>query len=369
MNAFCILYADGFSSSHAGELSGERTLASVPFGGRFRLVDFMLSCLVGAKVHDIGIVARNKYGSLMDHVGWGKDWDLNRKNGGLKFLTPFLQNATAVTGDNEFDILANIRSFITSRLPEYCILATSNVVFNSDLNKLFAFHTEKGADISFLYKRTPPDAQDMEVTIDADGRMIDALYHSEKAGQEAPVLLNAILLKKQLLLSLIEKGQTYGWTSIKRDMIARNLHDLRIYGMENAGYSAVINSVGDYFRASMELLTPEVRRQVFHGTNPILTRIKDSVPTMYGEDNLVLNSLIADGCRVNGYVENSILFRDVKVAKGAVVKNSILMQNTVVEEGATLSCVIADKDVRITANRLLAGSETMPFIINKGRCV
>lgn len=369
MNAFCILFADSNETLDLSELSNERTLASVPFGGRYRLVDFVLSSLVGAQIRNIGIVTRNKYGSLMDHVGWGKDWDLNRKNGGIKFLTPFLKTSDSAAIGNRIEALNSVMDYIKTSLPEYCILCDSNVVMNMDIEKFMEYHEEKGGDITFAYTNMPINAKELEVMLDEDGKLIDTMYHQNSHSEKKNVQLNMIILKKDLLVSIIEKGVTYGWYSIKKDIIAHRFNEYTMYGYKVDSYTSVINSVETFYKSNMDLLNKDVRLELFMGKNPILTRIKDSVPTIYGESSKVTNSLVADGCKIEGTVENSIIFRDVKIAKGAVIKNSIIMQNTTVSENASLNCVITDKDVVINADRMLAGTETMPFIINKGKNV
>lgn len=369
MNAFCILFSDISGASQMGELSDIRTLASVPFGGRFRLVDFTLSSLVAANVSSIGIVTRNKYGSLMDHVGWGKDWDLNRKNGGIKFLTPFLRDSDSALSDNKFDTLNSIMNFIKDSLPEYCIICEGNVVFNMDFEKMLDFHISRDADITFAYKNMQPSETDLEVMFDDSGRLIDTLYHANVVEDNKNVALNIIMLKKDLLISLVEQGITYGWSSFKRDVYSKKFSTMNIYGYEIEGYSALIRNVNDYYNSNMDLLDYEVRNQLFASENPIITRIKDSVPTIYGENSHVKNSLVADGCTIDGTVENSIIFRDVKVEKGAVIKNSIIMQNTLVGKNSSLTSVITDKDVTITEEQVLAGTQSTPFIINKGKTV
>lgn len=369
MNVFCILFADSNETLDLSELSNERTLASVPFGGRYRLVDFILSSLIGAHIRNIGIVTRDKYGSLMDHVGWGKDWDLNRKNGGIKFLTPFLRSQDYTSIGNRIEALNSVMDYIKTSLPEYCIICDSNMVLNVDLKKFMKYHEEKGADISFAYKRMPTTSKELEVTLNEDGRLVDTLYHQYPHEDEKDIQLNIVIMKRDLLVSLIEKGVTYGWYSIKKDVIAHGFNDYKIYGYKVDGYTAVIKSVDDYYDANMDLLNKDVRLELFMGKNQILTRIKDSVPTIYGEKCIITNSLVADGCKINGTVENCIVFRDVRIEKGAVVRNSILMQGTVIGEKCELTCVITDKNVTVENGKVLAGTKTMPFIVNKGKIV
>ncbi len=369
MNAFCILFSDNNHTSKMGELTANRAIASIPFGGRFRLVDFMLSSLVAGNVSNIGIVAKNNYGSLMDHIGWGKDWDLNRKNGGVKFLTPYIEDADAVIGENKIESLNSIMGFIKNSLPEYCIICDGNIVCSINFEDIMEEHQRVGADITFAYKNMKPCAKELEVFVDENGRLVDTLYHTSDVDKNGNVVLNIMLLKKDLLISLVEQGITYGWTSIKRDVFSRNFNSMNIHGYEVDGYVSVIKDINDYYNTSMSLLNEDVRRAFYYSEIPILTRIKDSVPTIYGDNCSVKNSLIADGCNINGNVENCIIFRDVKIENGAVLKNCIIMQNTVLREGSSLSYVITDKDVEITSGQSLSGSLSMPFIINKGKKV
>ena len=370
MNAFCILFTDTYdnSDSKISELSNARTLASIPFGGRYRLIDFMLSSLVSAQVGDIGIITKSKYGSLMDHVGWGKDWDLNRKNGGLKILTPFA-NDSILYSDNQFDILRSVHGYIDNLLEEYCIIADSNMVINLDFNKVFEAHEKSGADMTVLYRSAVPKAGDMDLHTGEDGKIQDVLVHTAEEKEEKMVALNILLLKKSLLRELIDWGVTYGWKSFGRDVITKKLHELNIYGYQHEGYCELIDSLEVYLRSNLEMLNSDIRKEIFNEDRPILTRIKDSVPTKYGDSANVKNSYIADGCVINGVVENSIIFRNVKIEKGARIKNSVVMQNTIIEENAALTSVISDKNVRVTSNKTLSGCDTLPVVINKGKIV
>ncbi len=370
MNAFCILFTDNYNSgdSKMNELSNKRSLASIPFGGRYRLIDFMLSSLVGAHVRDIGIITKSKYGSLMDHVGWGKDWDLNRKNGGLKYLTPFATDADPYS-DNQFDILRSVHGYIDDKLQEYCIIADSNIVANLDFNKIFKFHSEKGADITVLCKNTVSGSGDMELGLDSDGKVKNVLLHTDASSDSAHIAMNVYILKKSLLRELISWGVTYGWKDFGKDVISKKFTELNIFGYEHDGYCELIDSLEVYLRANLEMLNGDTRKGLFATDQPILTRTKDSVPTKYGDNANVKNSYIADGCVINGEVENSIIFRNVKIEKGAKVKNSIIMQNSLVEENSSLNCIIVDKNARITENKTLSGCDTLPVVITKGKTV
>ncbi len=370
MNAFCILFTDTYDNGNSkiNELSNPRTLASIPFGGRYRLIDFMLSSLVGAQVGDIGIITKSKYGSLMDHVGWGKDWDLNRKNGGLKILTPFATDSIQYT-DNQFDILRSIHGYIDSTLEEYCIIADANLVINLDFNKVFEAHQKNDADITVLCRNAVPQTGDIELQLEDGGKVSDVLIHTAPACGEKTVALNIFILKKSLLRELIDWGVTYGWKTFGKDVITKKFTELKIYGYRHAGYCTLIDSLEVYLRSNLEMLNSEIRNEIFNDEQPVLTRIKDTVPTKYGDDACVKNSYIADGCVIDGNVENSIIFRNVKIEKGARIQNSVVMQNTIIEENTSLNSVISDKNVRITSNKSLSGCDTLPVVINKGKTV
>ena len=364
MNAFCILFSNTYENNEISELTKLRTPASIPFGGRYRLVDFVLSSLVKASVRDVGIITNNKYASLVDHVGMGRAWDLSRKNGGLKVLPPY-RNGIVSDHDNFFKALYDIKGYAEDMLQEYCIIANTNMVCNIDFEDILLAHQRSDADVTVVYRNAPAQQGDMEIRCDETGRVDYALLNTSDTDEIKPVTMKVYLMKKELLLTLIDKGATYGWDDFDIDVIAKQRDELKIYGYEHTGYCAVINTLEQFYRANMELLKPEVQKELLKSDYNILTRIKDSVPTVYGENNSVKNSFVADGCHIDGIVENSIIFRDVKIAKGAHVKDCIIMQKTEIGEGAQLNCVISDKDVKIGENITLTGNPKIPFVITK----
>lgn len=366
MNAFSILFSDTFHYDRIGELTKNRNLASVPFGGRYRLVDFVLSSLVKAHVPNVGVITRNNYSSLVDHLGSGKDWDLSRKNGGLKILTPFANTMGSANPNNKFEALNSVKTYIRHSLPEYCILADTNIVCNIDFKKMLAFYQEKNADVVCLYKKREVYEDSTSVQINENGQIAGSRYHGSANGEKDNFVLKVYLMKKDFLLNLIDTGITYGWEEFNRDFITKHFQTYRIFAMEQTGYCKVLRTIGDYYRANLDLLNPKIRREVFQSGTHILTKIKDSVPTMYGSYAKIKNSLIADGCKINGTVENCIIFRDVNIKKGAVVKNSIIMQNAEISENCQITNVIADKNMSLNEGVVLTGSESFPFIIAKG---
>lgn len=347
------------------ELTGLRTMGSVPFAGRYRLIDFALSNMVNAGIEKVGVMTKSNYQSLMDHLGTGKPWDLSRKTEGMFLLPPF---STAEQGSN-VDKIASLKGamgFISRSTEEYVLFSDCNAVFNMDVQELMEFHTEKDADITILYKNgNSPALQDtMIMDIDTDGR-VEKVSFAPTGAENVNYSLNMILMKKSLLERLMNEAISQNYNDFESDIIQRNTGRLRIYGLEFKNYSVTIDSMATYFNANMSLLNPENCRDLFNLERPVYTKIKDEVPTTYGIVSKVKNSLVASGCIIEGEVENSIIFRGARIEKGAVVKNSIVMQDTYVAQNSVLNCVVADKSVVVTPNKTLSGAENYPVYIGK----
>ncbi len=360
----CILFSESYGGTQ-NELAVSRTLATIPFAGRYRLIDFILSSLVNANITDIGILTKEHYGSLSDHIGYGKDWGLDRRDAGLKILTPFAKEESALTRNRSaVDALLSAKGYLKKGDEDYVILADTNQVINLNFNAMIKAHKKSSADITILYREVSAPSNGLVIECDEAGRVVDAQF-----GATGKMMLNVIIFNKELLISLLDKAYTYGWTDLTRDFITQNIGTLNIFAFEHKGYSAVINTVADYYKASMDLIKTNIRKELFYSEMPILTRVKNSIPTTYGFDCKVKNSLIADGCEINGELNNCIVFRGVKIKKGAVLNNCIIMQHTEIGENARLNCVITDKDVTVEDNHILSGYETYPFVISKGKTV
>ncbi len=358
-----------FSSAYDGclpELTALRTMASVPFAGRYRLIDFVLSNMVNAGIENIGVITKSNYHSLMDHLGTGKAWDLSRKTKGLMLLPPF---STAEQGgnDNKIASLHGIKGFIARANEEYVLLSDCNSISNIDIEALTQYHTEKNSDITIVYKKgeVPALSDMMVLNLDENGKVkeIDITPVEEKTGNYS---MGVILMKKSLLERLMNEAMSRRYTDFETEIIQKNVSKLNIYGFETKGYSATVDSLASYFKASMDLLNIENCNDLFNSERPIFTKVKDDMPSTYGIGSKVKNSLVANGCIIDGEVENSIIFRGVRIEKGAVVKNSIVMQDGFVAAGAQLNYVITDKVAVVTPNKVLSGAENYPFYIGKG---
>lgn len=351
------------------ELSRQRTMASIPFGGRYRLVDFALSNMVNAGITTVGIVTKNNYQSLIDHLGSGKEWDLARKDGGIILLPPYADE-TEAPFHNRLEALKGVTGFLTRRKEDYVVIADADGVARMDIGDIIRYHEGKCADITMVYHQETDNTDAsyfMSLIPDEEGRIREIQINPEVKGAYN-FYTNVMVLKRDLLLNLISEANVHGYSSFGRDILSKNLESLKIYGYAFNGYFANFNSIAKYYANSMQLLKKEVRDELF-GARDIYTKVRDSAPSKYGEQALVKNSLVSDGCIIEGTVENCILFRGVKVGKGTVIRNSIIMQDTEIGEGAQLDCVITDKNVVIRDRRHLAGCEEIPFFIRKGRMV
>lgn len=349
------------------EITASRTLGSVPFGGRYRLIDFALSNLANSGIRDVGVVPSRNYQSLMDHLGSGQEWDMARKNGGLSVLPPYgRQNGAPYKG--RMEALAGIQGFVKNSPAETVVLSDSDVVANIDLAPVLKQHRESGADITLIYKNTEvfPKRRDCTALyFDEEGRLCDLDIGAELSGKQN-IYLDIAIIKKPLLDKLIAESVKRDERSFVRFVLLGKCKELDIRGFCFGGWSNKMAGLTNYLESSLALLRPEVRASLFPAKRPIYTRVRDELSAKYGPEAKAENSLITDGCVIEGEVSDSLLFRGAKIGKGAVVRGSVLMHNTVVGEGAVLENVITDKNVVISAGVHLSGSEKYPMYLPKG---
>ncbi|MDF2669154.1 MAG: glgD [Paenibacillus sp.] len=351
------------------ELTYGRCVASVPFGGRYRLVDFMLSSMVNSGISNVAVFAHTKYRSLMDHLGSGKEWDLDRKRNGLFLLPPAVDEMQDMLKGDLFHFNRH-RDYFYRSPDDYVIIARSHMVCNIDFTKVLEAHLESGADVTVVYKDTVDQgsARCRRLEINDEGRVTAMQDHLGRLAT-TNVSMEIFILRKDLLLDLVQVSLAEGHDHFVRNAIMRNVNRLRIHGYKYEGYLGIVNTIMSYYQHSMNLLNPEVYRDLFFSPGLIYTKIKDEPPTKYLRSSHASNSLIANGCHVEGSVENSILFRGVKVRKGASVKNCIVMQNCEIGEFVSLENAILDKDVIVGRGRELLGASTAPFIAAKKRII
>ncbi|OQB23510.1 MAG: Glycogen biosynthesis protein GlgD [Firmicutes bacterium ADurb.Bin182] len=368
-DTFGLIYT-GESNMELRDLTHSRSVAAVPFGGRYRCIDFLLSCMVNSGIINVGVIAQKNYHSLMDHLGSGKEWDLNRKRDGLFILPPFMTRENTGIYKGTVDALRSCMGYIRRSPQRYILLTGSHVIYNTTYNKMAEQHITTGADITIMYSRNSaaePDGQydDLRLTLDETGRVTDLALNPYRPKSDAQSC-DAFLMEKTLLEYLLEESVSHANYDFTRDILLKKTETLRMFGWEYKGYVARINSLESYFKHNMALLNRSVSEDLFNPEHPIYTKVKDEVPAYYAKGAAVSNSFVADGCIIEGEVENSVLFRGVRVAKGASVKNSILMQAAEVQEQCALDHVVLDKSVIIKRGRSLKGYDNFPIILRKG---
>ena len=368
-----------FPNSYDGlvpELVKERLMASIPFASRYRLVDFAISSMARAGIDNISLIARENYLSLMDHLGSGREWDLARKNGGLNIIPPYAQKEIKVY-NGRVEALESIKSFLVSQKEKYVVMSDSNIVANLNYGEIIDVHKKSGADVTVVYrkqeipetfKKPVGTSQDLYYTLDLEGNRVKQLFVNSKRDGIVDFSMNVYVIDRELLIRLVDEAYVLGFTCFERDVLAPQIDMLDVQGYLYEGYAAHIYDMKSYFDENMALLKDENLEGLF-GPGPVWTKIRDDNPTRYIKGAKVSNVMAADGCVIEGEVENSILFRGVKIAKGAKIKNCVLMQDTIVGEGANLEYVITDKDVTITAGKALSGTDTFQVYVAKKQTV
>lgn len=355
------------------ELTNQRSVAALPLAGRYRVVDFILSSMVNSGVRNVGVIMQRNYRSLMDHLGSGKEWDLHTRNNGLFLLPPFV---TQETGGEYLGVLDALRAnfdYLRRSKQRLALLTNSNMVFNMNFEPMIRQHEQTDADITLLYTKV---RRDMELSsagkhthaflnVEKDGRISDMEVNPNAANYDT-MYMNVLLIKRTLLMHLVDGAAAHGEHDINRELIqpAIKSGSLKVYGYEFEGYYRRIETIKSYFRCNMDLLDYNVRQELFK-KSPVYTKTRDDVPAVYRDGNSVKNSLVADGCVIEGSVENCVLFRGVHIGRNASVKNAIIMQDSEIEDSVELENVILDKNVTVRAHGRLIGQVQYPIVIGK----
>lgn len=370
MNVMGIIFAN---DATMGVLTDLRTMASLPFGGRYRQVDFALSNLAAAGVRHVGIVTRHNYQSLINHIGPGEEWGLELEEGGLEYLTPYATSTTD-TYRGKLESLYSAMSFLEfGPEDELVVMIDSAVLSNIDLNKVIASHIESGRDITVVAKAGVADGEktlDLAIKLDESGNIADMAV-DYRAPQDYLSSMDIFVLSKKWLIRQVREHIAHNRYHMDRDLVMglweKNAAAVHIYPF--TGIAMFNESVEEYFRNSLSLNQKEVRHELFSGNHPVYTKVRDRVPSCYGDNCRISGCIVADGCILDGEAANSVLFRQVTLKAGAKVENCVIMNDTVIGEGAELKNVILDKEVTVRPGSKLIGTATTPIIIKRGDTV
>ena len=350
------------------ELVGARALASIPFAGRYRMIDFCLSGMTMAGIQNIGVVVKKNYQSLMDHLGTGREWDLSTKRGGLVLFPPYSRDGVE-TYSGRIEGLASILDYLGSRREELVVMCDCDMAYSLNFTALLAEHRTSGADVTLLY-RTAPLAEGLEkdnmcLSFDADGFVDEIRINEYKKGVQN-LSMNVYVIGREYLVNVVREATVRGDKRFASDFLARNLKVAKVRGYEYKGYCAHVYNMQSYFKENIRLLDNENLQALFPTEWPVYTKVRDEAPVRYAIGCDVANSIVADGCIIEGDVENCVLFRGVRVGKGARLRNCVVMQGSVIEPGVSMENVVADKNVRVCTGQKLSGAASFPVYLAKG---
>lgn len=361
------------SETQLGTLTEKRAISALPVAGRYRLIDFVLSNMVNSGIINVGVATKHNYSSLMDHLGSGKPWDLNRKNYGLFILPPYIGREYAAKADGDIDVLYGVGGFIRKSSQKYVLLAEGHTIYNMTFDDALAFHKAKHADVTIIYN----DEKNLKreqlshytlLDVSGDGTVTD-LMKNHPHPVSTNVSMDTYIIEKSLLSSLVENCIAHGEHDWVMDALIKNRRQLKICGYRFDGYVGRVDSIQSYYENNLRFLDSEVRSELFGSQHKIFTKVKDQIPARYGRFSDMRDSLVADGCFIDGHVENSIIFRGVHIARGAVVKNSVIMQNSSIGQDCTVENAVLDKEVTLRNGKSVMGQPNYPFVIAKGATV
>lgn len=355
------------------KLVDHRPVATLPFAGRYRLIDFTLSNMVNSGITNIGVLTGVKARSVMDHLRSGKEWDLARRRDGLFLLPTNHRLQSLLETLNNIDDLQSHIDYIACSKQKHVLFANTKVVCSTNFKAFYDFHVKNNADISIMYKtedtsKFHKDFYYSALEADVNGRVFDLALGNQTSHMNK-VNLNIMLFKKNVLMDLIADTYAHSGINLIKDGIIRNMSKFNIFAYEYTGYTARMATIEEYFKNNLAVLEPSVRQALFAENWPIHTKSKDEAPTKYTAEAVVQNSMLANGCIICGSVSNSILSRGVKVDKGASLHNTVIMQNCTIGPNVVLENVICDKNVTISAGKTLRGDINYPLVISKGKVI
>ena len=369
MNLMGIIFANDGS---LGSLTSSRTMASLPFGGRYRQVDFALSNLAAAGVRHVGIVTRHNYQSLVNHVGSGEEWGLSLEEGGLEYLTPYAMSKT----DNyrgKLESLYSAMGFLESGPEdELVIMIDAAVLSNIDLMDVIASHIKSGKDITVVTKDGICNgSRKIDLSLKLEHSKIADMAVDYEAPANYLASMDIYVLSKKWLIQQVKEHIAHNLYHMDRDLVLglwqKGVASVNPYVFP--GVALFTESVEEYFQNTMALIDRKTRHDLFGYNHPVYTKVRDRVPTYYGEDCEIENCIVADGCILEGEAEDSVLFRQVTICAGAEVENCIIMNDTIVGEGSELKYVILDKDVTVRPGAKLIGTPHNPIVVKRGDIV
>lgn len=375
MNSICAILNLTEDETALYPLTRVRPIASLPFASRYRLVDFNLSSISHAEIKSVGMFIAGSGRSIYDHIRSGSIWDLESGlAGGIFTYSQQLLKAIQEQNGDAPDFYMNHKEFITRSKGEYVIVMGSKILANVDIKAIMQHHLAKDGALTVVYKTVPrsflenrPDEKVLK--IDRDEylvRLTDAKDAPEDLERLA-MSMNMYFMRADKMLELIQRAEAEDVQLDSDKLVEHYMPEYQINTYEYTGYMANIDSIPAYFNANMEMLEKNKFSSLFHGSQNVITKVKNGAPTYYSKEAHVKNAQFATGCFVEGTVEDSLIFRKVNIAKGAEVRKSIIMQGAEIGEGAILEYCILDKNVTIGPGVTLKGTKDNIVVIEKNK--
>lgn len=353
-----------------GELTAKRTVASLPFGGRYRQIDFVLSNMVNSNISSVGVITKYNYESLMDHLGSCDEWDLNHKKGGLYIIPPFAFGRSDVY-HGKLEALHTALNFLKSQTSEYIVISDTITICNIDYREVLANHIESGKDITAIATKPRSGADNYPAVFEVGDDGVKTIMVNCSAGKDSLVGIGMFIMEREALIKVVEECVSAGFYHFEKDFLQKHFNEGKItVNVYTFGGTILRNrDIATYLKNNIKLTDEEIHNSLFKPAAPIYTKVRDEIPTYYGEDSVVDECIVADGCIIHGTMERSVLFRDVKVEKGAKIIGSVVMQGSKIGENAYIENAIIDKNVTITEGTRLIGAKESPVIIKKGETI
>ncbi|MBO5930224.1 MAG: glucose-1-phosphate adenylyltransferase subunit GlgD [Clostridia bacterium] len=354
-----------------GDLTAKRTVASLPFGGRYRQIDFVLSSMVNSGITSVGVITKYNYESLMDHLGSCEEWDLNRKNGGLCIIPPFAFGRSDVY-HGKLEALYTALNFLKKQKTDYIVLSDAITICNIDYSKVLAEHVASGKDVTAIVSTPRSSAPNYPTVFKTDDAgAVSSVMVSCAADNESLVGFGMFIIERELLIKVVEESVAAGFYHFEKDFLQKYFNEGKI-SVNLFKFDGVVlrnNTIEKYLWNNLLLTDETVRAGIFRKSRPIYTKVHDEIPAYYAENSVVDECIVADGCVIKGEIAHSVLFRKVEIEAGSKITGSIVMQGTKIGKNVHIEHAIIDKDVVITDGVRLVGTAHSPIIIKKGETI
>lgn len=353
------VYVDG--------LQDYRPIGAFSFLGRYRVIDFPISNLSNSDIERIQVYTGNRPRSLVEHIGTGRHYNINSKNGKLQILFP----NDNISNNYNTDICTYLYNmeFIEKMHFPYVVIVPSYMIYKVDFRKLLNQHVESGADITLLYHHVD-NANEAYLPCRYlnlnNQKGVTSLSPNIGTAKNRDIFMDTYIMSKDLFVELVHKAKHESSMYMLSDIVNLSCETLDVRGVAHHGFFASITDFKSYFEANMALLdNPPAADNLFQDDWPIYTRTNDSAPTQYYEDADVSKCAVANGCHIEGKIFNSVIGRGCTIEKGAVVENSIVLAGTTITENTHVAYQVIDKNAKLVHMKEIISTAADPGYVRK----